>query len=898
MMRLRTISVLLVLLIVGTLPLLAQTELYARKFLLPYPAPNATWGEAVGGVDFDGDGLLEIYAVKTNSLDGAAELVPAIYKWEINSAGDAWTIVWGDTLTDIPAQNTWPALTYGDWDQDGKMEIIWSPVNFFVAGNEVPDRVIVYEAKGDGSDVMGVDDGADGDFRPNARWAIETTPSYNLRPFKWLLHDIDSDGDLELIFCDRASSTGGVGYKFGVISVSDIPDNGDGSETWTLEASGKGLPTAGSTPYDVAVLDSTAYFFHATTGGTVSRIRWRDGAYVIDSASVALTPLSATEHSGGWKNVQVVDFDGDGNKEMIGAGYSSTTANHIWLLEVTDGGDSLHATELFDPDALVGASTRLLGSAAGDIDNDGNLDVIFGNRDSSPLGSLLRVEYKGAGAVTDPASYDFSVMESGYGSSAGQQRPDFFSLMNLDADPDLEIMYGMGYTNDGNYDFPLIILDRLVVPNAPITIAEARIDANIDYVPDLLGQTVTIIGTVTTPTFGSSTQFNRYMEDGTAGVDVFMSGLTAPVVSYDVKERLYVTGEVQQYNGLTEIVPATMVAVVPIGPVYRVTPTVVTVDQLLANGEAYEGRFVSIKGLAKTAGSAAWPNPGSSSNMTMWDGGSSVTMRVVSYTEVDDSAEVTYPVDFQGIVQQFDGSAPYSTGYQISPRFYSDFAQGVSTSPNPKFALVSPTDGSTITLDDSAQVVTFNWNPAIDLDGDPITYAWAPIGGSLVAAADTTLDRTGVQLLAFFGTADTVDLMWRVAARENKTGGVTVYSVDTLTVTLIKGNIVSDVEGYAALPEAFALDQNYPNPFNPTTTIRVALPNAAFVTLKVYNMLGQEVATLVEGEKSAGYVTTVWNGRDQYGSAVASGVYIYRVVAQPVGGGEDFVTQKKMMMLK
>jgi len=892
MMRLRTISLLLVLLIVGTLPLLAQTELFARKFTIPPPVTDVGWGEAIGGVDFDNDGLLEIYAVNTNMYDGAGgELIPMIFKYELNSAGDTWNLVWSDTLSGI-YQNTWPALTYGDWDKDGKYEIIWGPPNNFTNGNNYPERVFVYEAKGDGSDVMGVDDNVDGLYRPNAKWVIDTASAYNLRPFRWTLHDIDSDGADELIFCERASSSGGVGYKMGVISVSNIPDAGDGSETWTLEASGKGVPTAAQTVYDIAVIDSTAYGFHAGSAGAVTRIRFRDGAYIVDSSSVAPTGVIG----GGWKNAQVADIDGDGFMEIMTAGYSSTSNNKIWVTRVKAGGDSLFPTQIYDPNTIMGSGTRLLGSVAGDIDGDGLLDIIFGDRDSIPVGKLLRVEYKGAGSATDPASYDFSILEQGFGSAVGAERYDFFSLMNLDTDPEPEILYGTGY--GGEYDIPMIILDRILVPNAPISIANARIDANVDYVPDLLGQTVTVIGTVTTPTMGSSTQFNRFMEDGTGGVCVFKSGLTAPVVSYNVKERLYVTGVVSQYNGLDEIVPATMADVIPLGPVYSVSPPVVTIDQLLAGGEAYESRLVSLKAVGKKPGSVAWPNPGSSANMTIWDGASSMTMRVVSYTEVDDSAEVKWPVNMMGIVQQFDNSAPYSSGYQVSPRFYADFTQGVATTPNPKFALVSPAKGSTITLTDSAQIVTFGWSPAVDLDGDSLTYAWSPIGGSIVSASfDTTLNRTAKQLLSFFTTSDTVTLKWRVGAHENKTGGATVYSLDTSNVILIK-NIISGVGDYTPMPTEFALDQNYPNPFNPTTTIRVSLPQAAVVTLKVYNLLGQEVASLLEGEKNAGYVTTIWNGRDQYGNAVASGMYIYRMVARPVAGGEEFVTQKKMMMLK
>ena len=78
----------------------------------------------------------------------------------------------------------------------------------------------------------------------------------------------------------------------------------------------------------------------------------------------------------------------------------------------------------------------------------------------------------------------------------------------------------------------------------------------------------------------------------------------------------------------------------------------------------------------------------------------------------------------------------------------------------------------------------------------------------------------------------------------------------------------------ATVPQEFALMQNYPNPFNPSTTIRFILPRASFVTLKLYNVLGGEVATLVSGELSAGEHAIVWNA-----GGVASGAYFYRLSA-------------------
>ena len=94
------------------------------------------------------------------------------------------------------------------------------------------------------------------------------------------------------------------------------------------------------------------------------------------------------------------------------------------------------------------------------------------------------------------------------------------------------------------------------------------------------------------------------------------------------------------------------------------------------------------------------------------------------------------------------------------------------------------------------------------------------------------------------------------------------------------------------LPTAYGLSQNYPNPFNPTTSIEFALPEAADVSLEIYNLLGQKVRTLVNGYVSAGYVTTRWDGLDQHGQEVGSGTYIYRLKTT------DQSFSKKLVLMK
>ena len=94
------------------------------------------------------------------------------------------------------------------------------------------------------------------------------------------------------------------------------------------------------------------------------------------------------------------------------------------------------------------------------------------------------------------------------------------------------------------------------------------------------------------------------------------------------------------------------------------------------------------------------------------------------------------------------------------------------------------------------------------------------------------------------------------------------------------------------LPIEFRLSQNYPNPFNPETNIEYQLPQAGFVNLTVFNILGQNVRTLVDGYQDAGYYSAHWNGANESGVKVPSGIYFYRVTAG------DFSQTKKMMMLK
>ncbi len=95
-----------------------------------------------------------------------------------------------------------------------------------------------------------------------------------------------------------------------------------------------------------------------------------------------------------------------------------------------------------------------------------------------------------------------------------------------------------------------------------------------------------------------------------------------------------------------------------------------------------------------------------------------------------------------------------------------------------------------------------------------------------------------------------------------------------------------------ALPREFAIKQNFPNPFNPTTQIAYDVPHAEQVRIDIYNVLGQRVVTVVDAPHQPGRYSITWNGTDESGRGVASGVYLYRITAG------TFVESKKMMLLK
>ncbi len=93
------------------------------------------------------------------------------------------------------------------------------------------------------------------------------------------------------------------------------------------------------------------------------------------------------------------------------------------------------------------------------------------------------------------------------------------------------------------------------------------------------------------------------------------------------------------------------------------------------------------------------------------------------------------------------------------------------------------------------------------------------------------------------------------------------------------------------VPDDFSLLQNYPNPFNPSTTIQFRVPNSGFVSLKIYNLLGSEIATLINENLPAGQHKVTWDGKNQMGAQITTGVYFYQIKTP------EFSQTKKMLLM-
>ncbi len=258
----------------------------------------------------------------------------------------------------------------------------------------------------------------------------------------------------------------------------------------------------------------------------------------------------------------------------------------------------------------------------------------------------------------------------------------------------------------------------------------------------------------------------------------------------------------------------------------------------------------------------------------------------LTYAIIVDPSNGSYTLNVDHVVYQPAGDysgLDYIT-YSVSDAEASDTGyvyidiEAVNDAPD-HFSLLTPGENENIL----GTEMTFTWEEAIDVDSDSVYYTVTIIGNGYV-----TTQPVGTDL---FLTLPTLDMPrdsridWMVEATDSLE--TTATAMHSYTVDPAVG-----IDARELLPEAWALEQNYPNPFNPSTTISFSVPNTSAVRLTVYDVSGREITRLVDGVKTQGNYSVVWNGTDLSQNAVSSGMYFFRLE------GEGFAQIKRMLYLK
>ena len=235
--------------------------------------------------------------------------------------------------------------------------------------------------------------------------------------------------------------------------------------------------------------------------------------------------------------------------------------------------------------------------------------------------------------------------------------------------------------------------------------------------------------------------------------------------------------------------------------------------------------------------------------------------------------EATTLIDSTGNVNQSSTFRVIAVNYNIHLTFFSEEYNGYSVDNVPP----GVPNGLNAVWEDSQ--VYISWNPSIDedfqyYDIEKDTDASFYNAQTFYTSDNFFLDQNVDEGSTYYYRVRSID----------DAGNQSEFSETVQMSTLSNEN--------SMMADQFMLHQNYPNPFNPITTLRYDLPEDSFVKVSVYDMSGNQVRTLVNEAKSAGFRSVQWNATNNQGQPVSAGVYIYSIEA------ENFIDTRKMILLK
>jgi len=286
----------------------------------------------------------------------------------------------------------------------------------------------------------------------------------------------------------------------------------------------------------------------------------------------------------------------------------------------------------------------------------------------------------------------------------------------------------------------------------------------------------------------------------------------------------------------------------------------------------------------------------------------------VSANDEDNTASIfTGTTSFNSMAVRYNGMgkyAPFKTVYFAFPiEAGADFSALLSDSydwlmgtggPSSAPSVISPADNDTVSIN-SGNIFTdtlsfvFMTGSVSDPDGDVIGYRVEfsdNLDLELPATSGNNVEIAYSDLADILDVNASVTVTWSVIS----TDGLDEVESGSRTLTLETGSLgVND----DVMPNKFALYQNIPNPFNPVTNIRFEIGKQSNVTIKVYNLIGREIAVLTNQSYASGHYSLVWDGKDSYGQQVSTGMYFYEITAIDAASSSlVFRTMNKMILMK
>lgn len=374
-------------------------------------------------------------------------------------------------------------------------------------------------------------------------------------------------------------------------------------------------------------------------------------------------------------------------------------------------------------------------------------------------------------------------------------------------------------------------------------------------------------------TFNATTVNDAFIQDATGGIDAYKS---AQLASFNfVQGNSYaISGKIIQYNGKCEIelLEAQQTGTPGVGQ-----PQNVTIAQLLANPENYEGELIRLSNVNKTSGT--WPSTNANATLTISDG-TATSLYINKFTLCYTQPEPTWPLNIVGIFSQFDNSSPYTSGYQVLVRSINDFSDN-STLP----VTFSTFDA----ISTSANLVNIQWITQTEtaIHGYYIyrntdnNSATAQRISSLIPANNTSTAHT-YEYQDTEVTPGQTYYYWIVSLEQNENSSW--FGPRTVTVL--------NPETPETLPTATSLIRTYPNPFNQNNTQKIELEvkEAETAELNIFNVKGQTVKTYANIPQGKHELT--WDGKDNNNNKCASGMYFYRLSSPTT------TIMKKVMIVK